>query len=135
MKALLFRPTSQEAPMSATRPAKPIIKVYLLPAWDDAQFRGCFNRLVNAAKSVPALRVNSASDLIVLFSQDAMVYGVGAEILIEVDLPQHLIIDDDVETTTANAIHAVMQGLLPEAYIQCKVYPFSTERGYRATGM
>jgi hypothetical protein len=121
--------------MSATRPAKPIIKLYLLPAWDDAQFRACFNRLVSAAKSVPALGVNSASDLIVLFSQDAMVYGGGAEILIEVDLPQNLIADEDVETRTANSIHAVMQALLPDSYIQCKVYPFGTERGYRATGM
>lgn len=121
--------------MSATRPAKPIIKVYLLPAWDEAQFRACFNRLVNAAKSVKALQINSASDLIILFSQDAMVYGLGAEILVEVDLPQHLIVDNDVEQKTADAIHAVMRGLLPEAYVQCKVYPFGTERGYRSTGM
>jgi hypothetical protein len=121
--------------MPATRFAKPIIKLYLLPAWDEAQFRVCFNRLVNAAKSVIGLQVNSASDLIILFSQDAMVYGLGAEILVEVNLPQHLIVDNDVETRTANAIHAVMQGLLPDAYVQCKVYPFDTERGYRASGM
>lgn len=120
--------------MPTTHPAKPVIKVFLLPAWDDAQFRLCFNRLVNAVKSVPALQVNNADDLIILFSHDAMVYGVGAEILVEVDLPEHLVVDDDVESRTANAIHAVMQGLLPEAYIQCKVYLFSTDRGYRATG-
>lgn len=120
--------------MSATIVAKPIIKVYLLPAWDEAQFRTCFNRLVNAAKSVASLKIGGPSDLIILFSQDAMVYGLGAEILVEVDLPQHLIADDDVENQTAAAIHAVLQGLLPDAYIQCKVYPFRTDRGYRATG-
>jgi hypothetical protein len=124
-----------EASMPATRPAKPIIKLYLLPAWNEAQFRTCFNRLVNAAKSVAALKISDASDLIILFSNDAMVYGVGAEILIEVELPKDLIVDDEVETRTANAIHAAMQGLLPDAYIQCKVYPFATERGYWATGM
>jgi hypothetical protein len=121
--------------MSAIRFAKPIIKLYLLPAWDEAQFRVCFNRLVNAAKTVTALQVNDASDLIILFSQDAMVYGLGSEILVEVDLPKHLIVDADVETRTANTIHTVMQGMLPEAYVQCKVYSFDTERGYRATGM
>jgi len=120
--------------MPETHAAKPIIKVFLLPAWDVAQFQTCFNRLVNAAKSIAALKVNSPSDLIILFSHDAMVYGVGAEILVEVELPENLIVDGDVENQTANAIYTVMQGLLPDAYIQCKVYPFSTERGYRATG-
>jgi hypothetical protein len=93
------------------------------------------HRLVNAAKSVTALHVTSASDVIILFSQDAMVYGSGTEILVEVALPQDLIVDNDVENETANAIHAVMQGLLPEAYVQCKVYPFGTDRGYQATGI
>lgn len=121
--------------MSAMPVAKPIIKIYLLPAWDEAQFRACFNRLVNAVRSIAALRVKSAGDLIILFSQDAMVYGMGAEILVEVELPQHLILDEDVETRTATAIHGVMQGLLPDSYVQCKVYSFATNRGYWATGM
>lgn len=121
--------------MPATRVAKPIIKVYLLPAWDEGRFMACFNGLVNAAKSIPALQVNSGNDLIVLFSQDAMVYGLGLEIFIEVDVPQDLISGDEVENQTADAIHAVVQGFLPDAYVQCKVYPFSTDRGYHATGM
>jgi hypothetical protein len=121
--------------MSATHIAKPVIKVFLLPAWNEAQFRACFDRLVKAAQSVTELHVNGADDLIILFSHDAMVYGVGAVILIEVALPQHLVIDNDVETKMANAMYAVMQGLLPDAYIQCGVYSFGTERGYRATGM
>jgi hypothetical protein len=124
----------KEKQMPALRLAKPIIKVYLLPAWGEGQFKACFNGLVSAARSVPALQVNNASDLIVLFSQDAMVYGLGAEIFIEVHVPQDLIVDNDVETKTADAIHAVVQGLLPDAYVQCKVTPFSTDRGYRATG-
>ena len=120
--------------MSATHIAKPVIKVFLLPDWNEAQFRACFDRLVRAAQSITGLHINSENDLIILFSQDAMVYGVGAVILIEVALPQELVIDNDVETRTANAMYAVMQGLLPDAYIQCNVYPFGTERGYRATG-
>jgi hypothetical protein len=120
--------------MPATRVAKPIIKVYLLPAWDEGRFRACFNRLVNAAKSITALHITDASDLIILFSQDAMIYGTGTEVLVEVDLPQDLIVDNGVENETANAIHAVMQGFLPDAYVQCKVYPFNTDRGYHATG-
>jgi hypothetical protein len=120
--------------MPATRPAKPIIKVYLLPAWNEDQFQACFNRLVNAAKSIAALHVNSEDDIIILFSQDAMVYGLGTEIVIEVDLPQSLVVDT-AEQETADAMFAVMQGFLPKAYIQCKVYAFDTSRGYRATGV
>ena len=63
-----------------------------------------------------------------------MVYGLGDQILIEVNLPQTLIPGDNVETETVNAIHAVIQDLLPDAYVQCKLYPFDTGRGYRATG-
>ena len=120
--------------MPATRPAKPIIKVYLLPAWNEGQYQACFNRLVNAAKSVAALHVNSEDDIIILFSQDAMVYGLGTEIIIEIDLPQGLVVDT-VEQETADAIFAVVQEFLPNAYIQCKVSAFDTSRGYRVTGM
>jgi hypothetical protein len=119
--------------MPATHFAKPVIKVYLLPAWNESQFQACFNRLVNAARSVTALHIDKDDDLIILFSQDAMVYGLGAEILIEVNLPQHLVVDDTVEQATADAMFAVIQGLLPDAYVQCTVYPFDTSRGYRAT--
>jgi hypothetical protein len=121
--------------MAETRIAKPIIKLYLLPEWDEAQFQTCFTRLVNAARSVAALHVSGPDDLIILFSQDAMVYGLGTVILIEVDLPRDLITDSDVENETAEAIHAVVQGLLPNAYVQCKVYPYGTDRGYQVTGM
>jgi len=120
--------------MSATRIAKPVIKLFLLPAWNEAQFRACFNRLLKAAQSVAGLHVNTESDLIVLFSQDAMVYGAGTVVLIEVGLPRDLTVNNDVATNTANAIYAVMQGLLQDAYIQCGVYLFDTGQGYRATG-
>lgn len=119
--------------MPATRSAKPVIKLYLLPAWNENQFHACSNRLVNAARSVSALHVDQEDDLIILFSQDAMVYGIGGQILIEVNLPEELLVDDAIAQQTADAMFAVMQGLLPDAYVQCTVNTFDISRGYRAT--
>ncbi len=119
--------------MPTTRSAKPVIKLFLLPAWNETQFQACSNRLVNAAKSVTALHVDDADDLIILFSEDAMVYGAGSKILIEVNLPQDLVTDNAAAQATADAVFAAMQGLLPDAYVQCSVSAFSVSHGYRAT--
>src|ERR1700722_5450679 len=119
--------------MPPTRSAKPVIKLFLLPAWNEAQFQACSNRLINAAKSVTALQIADADDLIILFSEDAMVYGGGSKILIEVNLPQDLVSDDTTAQATADAVFAAMQAMLPDAYVQCSVSTFSVSHGYRAT--
>jgi hypothetical protein len=118
--------------MPETRSAKPVVRLYLLPAWNENQFQVCSNRLVNAARSVTALQVDDEDDVIILFSQDAMVNGLGGKILIEVNLPQDMLADDGVAQATADAMFAVMQGLLPDAYVQCTVDSYDIARGYRA---
>jgi hypothetical protein len=119
--------------MPTTRSAKSVIKLFLLPAWNEAQFHACSDRLVKAAKSITALNVDDEDDLIILFSEDAMVYGAGSKILIEVNLPEDLVTDNTIGQVTADAMFAVMQGLLPDAYVQCSVSAFSISQGYRAT--
>ena len=113
-----------------TQFAKPIIKIYLLPAeWDEEDLQTCFNKLVCAARSVPTMRVADENDLIVLFPKDAMLKGLGTEIVIEVDLPTNTAHEDEV----ASAFCAVMQQLLPNAHVQCKVYPFDMRHGFAAS--
>jgi hypothetical protein len=49
-----------------------------------------------------------------------------------VNLPQDLVADGTVARVTADAMFAVMQGLLPDAYVQCSVSAFGISHGYRA---
>jgi hypothetical protein len=122
--------------MRPTRFVKPIIKVYLLPAtWGEADYHRYFKELLRAACSVNSLRVRSENDFLVLFPKDAMAYGVGTEIVIEIDVPAHFMLDVDNEDEAVSAIFKVTQDLLPDAYIQCKLYKFGVEHGYWATGM
>ena len=121
--------------MPETPVAKPVIKVYLLPPWDEDQLQNCFHCLVEAVKSIPVLQVRSEDDVIVLMNQDRMTYGLGTEILIEVDVSKYLVTIYETEDAIAKALVDVMQALLPDAHIQCKVHPFDTSRGFWATGM
>ena len=112
---------------------KPIIKVYLLPEWSEDEFQNFLARLIEAAISIPALHVRNMDDVIVLFIKDMMTFCLGTEIHIEVDLPEDLEIDILVEQETAQVIGSVVQKHLPDAYVQCKVYPFHTKRGFWAS--
>jgi hypothetical protein len=119
-----------------TRFVKPVIKVYLLPSsWQVGDHQDYFDELLRAARSVASLRVASEKDLIVLFPKDAMAYDVSTEVVIEVDVPAHFILSEDQENEVVSAIFKVTQDLLPDVYIQCKLYKFGVEHGYYATGM
>ena len=114
--------------------AKPIIKVYLLPAeWTEQELQHCFNSLLDGARSVKSLQVETENDLIVLFPVDAMTKGLGTEIVIEVHVPKELLWTFEIEDDIARKFYAVMQGLLPDAHVQCNVYEFATSHGFRAT--
>lgn len=112
--------------------AKPIVKVYLLPAeWREEQFQKCFNTLLEGARSLWS-EVKSENDLIVLFPKDAMAMGLGTEVVIEVDVPAPLH-PRNGEDVIARAFFEAVRKLLPEAHVQCKVYKFETVHGFCAT--
>lgn len=123
-------------PQYQTRFAKPVITAYLLPGhWSEKDYNQYFKELLRAARSVPSLRVQSEQDFIVLFPKDLMVYGVGTEIVINVDVPAHFMLGDGQADEAVSAIFQVTQDLLPDAYIQCRLHKFDVTCGYWATGM
>lgn len=110
--------------------AKPIIKVYLLPAeWNEAGFQAFHSALVQAAVSIPDFEVENENDLITLFPKDCMEKGLGTEILIEVDVPDGPHVTPVFEQLVAVSIGSAAQQYLPRAYIQCKVYKFNPHQG------
>ncbi len=91
--------------------------------------------LVATAISVDALGVKTQQDILVPFPKDGMTFGLGTEIVVKIHLPAHVATNAEIENEVADAIFAVVQKTFPKAYVQCMVYKFSTEHGYRATGM
>ncbi len=108
--------------------SKPVVKVYLLPSeWDEAKLQAFHSALVNAAKTVEDFGIESEEDLITLFPRDQMEKGLGTEILVEVDVPKIL---DCLDGTLARTIGETVSRFLPKAYVQCKVYRFSSIEGF-----
>jgi len=127
---------NEEANMRTS--AKPIIKVYLLPnEWSEAEYQDCFDALLKGAQSLDPLGVRTENDFIVLFPKDGMRKGLGTEIVIEVDIPNihsnydcnRKMVNGEFFGTNkiANTFFEIMHGLLPAAYIQCKVYEYHLE--------
>jgi len=116
--------------------AQPVIKVYLLPAeWGEEELERCFYALLAGAQTVASLRVQTEDDFIVVFPKDAMLKGLGTEILIEVDVPAPWAPTYDAEDEIASMTFEVMRRLLPGAHIQCKVYKFETSHGFCVSGL
>lgn len=120
--------------MKNTGVAKPVVKVYLLPAeWDEQVLQDCFNKILENLKTVQELNIQTEDDVIVLFPSDRMRKGLGTEIHVEVDLPSYLVCHPDTEDKTASAVFETVRFFLPEAAIQCKTYTFDVKRGFRST--
>ena len=116
--------------------ARPVVKVYLLPAdWSEEKYQELMASIVSAISSIGALMLtlHSEEDVYIIFPKDHMAKGLGEEILIEFDLPKHLIPDlndtvefEDLVTMT---LGKAVQRHLPKANIQCKIYPFEAKKG------
>ena len=91
--------------------------------------------LLAGAQSVSCLKVETEEDFIVIFPKDAMLKGLGTEIVIEVDVPAPWAPLYDHEDEIASMAFEVMRRLLPEAHIQCKVYKFETSHGFCVSGV
>ena len=117
-------------------PAKTVITVSLLPAeWGESDLQACFEKLLEAARSIPALAIKSEEDFIVLFPKDAMEKGLGTEIVVKVDVPAPYAPDWETENKIAYTFFFFMQDLFPTAHVQCMVKPFEMSHGFWATGL
>lgn len=110
---------------------RPVIRVALLPAqWSEQMYQDCLQKIVEAAKLIPALHVQNENDILVEFPSDCMLKGLGEEIVIEIRLPDGMQLDVTSENNFAWRVAAAVQDLLPEAHVQCSTSHFSTSRGF-----
>lgn len=70
--------------------AKPVVKVWCLPKLSEKKLKDLFVGIVDGLKEVPSLGVKNEQDVLVLFPTDAMQYGVGSEIYVEISFAQKI---------------------------------------------
>ena len=108
-----------------------VIKVWCLPF---EQSEDDLNRLhqaiVKAAVSVPELCLQDENDMTCLFPADLMKYGLGEEIIIEIDgLPDIPRKDLTVREQLAKCVGESVSMLYPKAKIKCSVREFNPSEG------
>lgn len=108
-----------------------VIKVWCLPS---DQSEDDLNRLhrviVKAAVSIPELCLQDENDMTCLFPADLMKYGLGEEIIVEIDglpgiLRENLIVREQLAKCVGESVSA----LYPKAKIKCSVREFSPSQG------
>lgn len=114
---------------------KLVIKLWCLPNQNEAQLRKIHKGIVAAVERVKQLSLKGKESLIVLFPKDAMQYGLGSEIHIEVTcLPEPP--ELEVTGTTgirhklATSLGTTVKKLFPKAVVQCDVAPPDQRRGF-----
>ena len=109
----------------------PVIKVWCLPKLSQKKLEYLFVEIVRAVKNFRELGVKSERDMVVLFPTDAMKYGLGSEIIVEVTglfvKPE---LTDGVRQRLAQALGIVVKEFLPKAMVEVFVFPFDPAQGF-----
>ncbi len=116
---------------SGKEPKMIVIKVWCLPS---DQSEDDLNRLhraiVEAAVSVPELCLQDENDMVCLFPADLMAYGLGEEIIVEIDDLFDMSRSQGVRMRLAECVGKSISTLYPEAKIQCFVSSLDPSRGF-----
>jgi phenylpyruvate tautomerase PptA (4-oxalocrotonate tautomerase family) len=109
----------------------PVIKVWCLPEQTEEQLQALHKNLVSAVVSVTELGLKDENEMTMLFPPDAMKYGLGSEIIVEVSSlfegPKRT---DEVRQKLAENIGRVIQNFFPDALVECFIYPFKPSQGF-----
>lgn len=109
----------------------PVIKVWCLPKCSERTLNKIHKGIVSAVESVTELGLKGECSMTVLFPFDAMKYGLGTEIVVEVTglfvKPERT---DGVRQRLAQALGITIKGLFPKAMVECFVYPFDHAQGF-----
>jgi hypothetical protein len=108
-----------------------VIKVWCLPS---DQSEDDLNRLhqaiVKAAVSFPELCLQDENDMTCLFPADLMKYGLGEEIIVEIDgLPDMFWKNRTVREQLARCVGESVSALYPKARVECSVREFNPSQG------
>jgi len=72
---------------------KPTVKVWPLPRLTQPQFEELFGDIVQTCKGIRRLQVRDENDIVVGFPQDAMEFGLGIDLVMEVGIPKVFLVD------------------------------------------
>lgn len=109
----------------------PVIKVWCLSEQTEDVLRSIHKNIVCAVVATEVFGLKDENDMTVLFPPDAMKYGLGQEIIIEVtglfEGPKRT---DEVRYQLAKNIGKAVRLFFPDALIECFVYPFNPKQGF-----
>ena len=99
------------------------IKVWCLPIdQSEEDLNSLHQAIVKSVVSVPETETKSENDMVCLFPADLMKYGLGEEIIIEIDgLPIILRNDMEVREQLAQCVSKSVCRLYPDAKVECSV--------------
>lgn len=107
-----------------------VVKLYCLPETKEGDLRNLHRRILECMGTLK-IGVRNEDDLLVLFVPDMMKFGLGDEILVEIDLfdDPRLNIDEWKRQSVAHQVGLVVKRHFPSSTVQCHVYSFSTKNG------
>jgi len=107
-----------------------VIKVWCLPADQDEETLNLLHKeIVKAVVSISELGVKGENDMVCLFPADLMKYGLGEEIVIEIDgLPDTPRKSTSVPMRLAENVGISVSALYPKARIKCTAEEFNPSK-------
>ena len=110
----------------------PIIKVYCLPeGQDEKNLNRLHKAIVKAIISISELRLKDENEMTCLFPPDLMKYGLGQEIIVEIDgLFERSERTLKVRQRLAERVGQAIFKLYPKAKVECFVRTFNPNQGF-----
>lgn len=110
---------------------KPVVKVWCLPESTEEELRALFEKIVETLCPIKNLGINNQTDLVILFPQDMMRYGLGSEIIVEMaDFCCGSANFKQVFKKATKSMVDILTELYPDAQIQCRLW--RTENSYHS---
>jgi hypothetical protein len=110
----------------------PVIKVWCLPKGiTERKLNEIFEGIVSTVESVSELGLKGQRSMTVLFPPDAMKFGLGTEIIVEVTglfvKPERT---DEVRQRLSKVLGITIEKFFPKAMVECFVQPFDPAQGF-----
>jgi len=109
----------------------PVIKIWCLPKLSQLKLEKIFKSIIKAVENVPELNLRGEKSMTILFPTDAMKYGLGTEIIIEVtslvEKPERTM---EVRKHLATNLGNTIKGIFPKAMVECFIFSFNLEQGF-----
>ena len=108
-----------------------LIKVWCLPALEEAALNSLHQDIVKAVVGVHELGCKDENDMTCLFPADMMKYGLGLEIIVEItDLAEGPGRHPNVIQLLAFRVGLAVAERFPTAKVECLVYSFDPEKRF-----